>query len=43
MRNIICYQNETYRELRIDERIEYVRKMNNKIKQRDDDIEMSRA
>jgi len=32
MSNRVCYHNKVYREPRIDERIEYVCKMNDKIK-----------
>jgi len=43
MRNRVCYQNKLYRWPRIDERIEYVYKMNNKIKLRDVGIGMNRV
>ena len=33
---MVCYHNKVYRGPRIDERIEYVCEMNNKIKYRDE-------
>ena len=43
MRNLVRYHNKVYIDPKIDEKIEYVCEIDNKIKQRDSDVEMNRV